>query len=268
MKKGFGLILLVFLFYSCSEKKMTIEITDLCIIGTIHDSTEMINPTVLYDILEQVQPDVILCELESHFFTDSTYNISEYPDLLSTNENIATYRFQQKHNIDLRPYEMEGRNEYYRTTSYFDKEQSVFTAIMNAYNNKTLSEESSLEWDRFLKLVPQLDVLNSSTLEDINSELYMGYSEAKNMIRYNTCISITKRDMPDYYNTAKELKKVWNTRNNTMRSNILSWCKKYKGKTIVVLTGQQHKYYLQNSIRQKADVYELDIKEFWEFDLR
>lgn len=250
----------------CFEKRVINDKTVVCIIGTEHDSSEYVNPQILYQVLEKVKPDVILCELEQKIFTGNTYNLADYPDLLLTNENISTYRYQQKYEIDLRPYEIEGRNDYYNKSSFFERQQHLFSEIMNAYKNDSLSIHSRDEWNRLLKTVPILDISRKHTLEMLNSELFVCYSEAKDMILYNTLISVCRRDFPQYLADANEFKAYWDKRNNAMTANILKWCDEYAGKVIVVLTGQQHKSQLLNNIHAQLDKYDLEIKEFWEFE--
>jgi len=259
---AFFLILLI----GCTGKEVSVRqpVTTLCIIGTDHDSTMFVNPETMYQAIEKVSPDVILCELEAKFVKGNTYNLDEFPDLLSTNENISTYRYQRQYNIDLRPYEIEGRNDYYRNSSYFEKQQALFSEIMNAYQGKLLTDKSYQEWDCFLKTTELLDVSHNHTLEDLNSELYVCYSEAKDMILYNTLISVAKRDFPERHEDAKEFKRFWDKRNMAMAENIMKWCREYQGKVIVVLTGQQHKSQLLNLIQPQKDKYNIDIKEFWE----
>lgn len=264
MKNIINLLFLFIFLSGCSDKKVADKITTLCIIGTQHESNEYINPEKTFIAIECFQPDIILCELESKYFNGNTYNLKDFPDLLSTNENIATYQYQQKYNIDLHPYEIEGRNDYYKDNSFFEKQQELFSIIMTNYQNKSLSEKSYKEWDIFLKAVKLLDITSGHSLEEINSALYVRYAEAKDMLLHNTFISIAKRDFPDKLDNAKELKNFWDKRNRIMCENILKWCKVYKGKRIVVLTGQQHKSQILNRINLQTEKYNLVIKDFWE----
>jgi len=268
--RGLLTILLFSLLIGCTNKDVDLagSPTQLCIIGTMHDSTALINPRSIYDAIESVRPDVVLCELEAKYFTGNTYNLAEYPDLLSTNENISTYRYQQKHNIDLRPYEIEGRNDYYRETSYFEKQQQLFSKITAACENRTISGDSYNEWYNFTSVVTLFDMYPVYDLERINGDLYVSYSEAKDMVLYNTLISVAERDFPEQLEDAIEFKRFWDKRNMAMTDNILKWSDEYKGKTIVVLTGQQHKSQLLRYLQMEKEKYDLEIKEFWEFSAK
>ncbi len=265
MKAILYILLSICLFAGCTGKSSGPgAVTTLCIIGTAHDSSAYINPQAIYVALEQVRPDVILCELEREFFTDDfRYDLEKYPDLLSTNENISTYRYQQQNRTLLRPYEIEGRNEYYRTTDYFEKEQEMFSAMMQAYRDTTLTPASGDEWERFLKTVELFDVMARNSLREINTELYVRYSESKNLIVNETLTSVARRDFPEWLDAAVEHQAFWDRRNAAMAENILAWCSEFPGKTLVVLAGQQHKYQLENLIRQNG--HNIVLKQYWEF---
>jgi len=266
MKSIFYLIPLFFIVCSFTKKEDTPVITTLCIVGTEHDSTTYINPESVYQILEKINPDVILCEFEEDGFTGNTFDLKKYPRFLSTNENIAAYRYQQKYRVDLRPYDIEGRNQHYRDTKFDENSQKLITMIRDAHQNKSLSGESAREWERYLKLIPLLDIAYGYTLEDINTELFVRISEAKNNITYNTLIYITERDFPEWVDIVKEWLDFWNRRNKVMTDKILNNCNKYKGKRILVLTGQEHKSQLLKYLEPHLQVNNIELKEFWDFN--
>lgn len=252
---------LAVLLAGCKER----PVTTLCIIGTAHDSTEFINPSTLYAAIERARPGVILCELETgHFTTDFELNTADFPDIATaSNENITVSRYALDHNVLLRPYDIDGRNEFYRTSAYFEKEREVFNTISAAYEAGSLSYRSHDEWRRFLAAIPALDVVGYIPLEEFNSPLYTSYSDAKNKIVYNTLISITGRDFPHLTDHAVLLSGFWDKRNDVMADNILKWCDEFRGETILVLTGQQHKPELL--ARLGSGARHIELKEFWEF---
>lgn len=62
------------------------------------------------------------------------------------------------------------------------------------------------------------------------------------------------------FNYANEIK-FWNQRNDHMVNQILNYSKQFEGKKIVVLTGLNHKYYLQDKIRgiNKTNIQVVDL---------
>ncbi len=230
--------------------------TQLYIIGTVHESSTNINSDSILLKLEAIKPDVILCELEQKYFTkDHSFNLERYNDLLSTNENIATNLYQQKYGIPLRPYDIEGRNEYYQQTQYFSRVAKIFSAISKAYDGGALSVDSKKEWDTYMNSVEMFDILNNRTLAQINRPLEVGYSQAKNIVMYNTLISICKRDFPEHLESALLVYDYWNKRNDAMARNILTLTQEYTGKRVVVLCGHQHKYDLLSRINFVSQQY-------------
>lgn len=241
---------------------------ELYILGTAHEPTKYINADSIVSAMGHIRPDVILCELEAVYFTsDYRFDLDKYPDLLTASqENAAAYHYQQKTKVDLRPYEIEGRNEYYHSTQYFEKQGKMMQDIMQGYKNMTLSSESYLEWDRVAKAIPLLDNLDGNiyTLQTINSQLYCAYSEAKELLIYQTSLSIAKREFPQWISTAEMILNQVNNRNDAMAGNILKWCDVYRGKKLFVMCGQQHKSQLISRLKDKQSTFNFTIKEIFE----
>lgn len=89
------------------------------------------------------------------------------------------------------------------------------------------------------------DISRQHTIYEINSPLFVTYSHIKNSITYETLTSITARDFPEFHDNAIMISNYWNNRNIVMATNIKKYCEEFKGKTIIVLCGQAHKYDLQ-----------------------
>lgn len=103
MKKILLLMFIGLLFYSCTSKK-----TELVLLGTVHQPIENFTPDSLYNILVKIQPDLILFEVDSSFFTEEF----EFNTTWESNENIAVVKYMKNFEVDVRPYEFTGRNEY------------------------------------------------------------------------------------------------------------------------------------------------------------
>jgi len=240
-------------------------ITTLCIVGTEHDSSAFINSAKIYDVIKRIAPDVILYEFEEDGFTGNTFNLQKYPGFLCTNESKACYRYQKEYGIDIRPYDIEGRNKHYRDTKFDENSEKLVKMITTAYEGKTLSAESAREWKRHLKVVPLLDIATGYTLEDINTSLFVRISEAKNNLTFNALIYITQRDFPDWVDIVTEWQDFWDKRNRVMTEKILNNCKNYPGKKILVLTGQEHKSQLLKYLEPHIVTNNIILREFHEF---
>ncbi len=246
----------------------TAQNTELYILGTVHEASTHINADSIVATMERIQPDVILCELESIYFTpDGQFNLDKYPDLLTNSqENMSAYCYQQKTQAILQPYEIEGRNEFYRSTRFFEKQNKMIQDIAQAYQLNKLSAESRQEWERMEKALPLLDIINGNkySLAMINTPLYCAYSEAKELLIYHTFVSIAKRDFPQWIESAKMMQNQADARNDAMAANILKWCETYRGKKLIVTCGQQHKAALTNRLKALQATHGFIIREVFE----
>ncbi len=138
--------------------------------------------------------------------------------------------------------------------------------IMQGYQNNALSPESYTEWDRVIKAIPLLDNLdgNKYTLQAINTPLYCAYSEAKELLIYQTFLSIAQREFPQWISTAEMILNQVDGRNDAMAQNILKWCEIYQGKKLLVICGQQHKGQLVNRLKALQSAHGFTIKEIFE----
>ena len=118
------------------------------LIGTAHEEKDYINPDSLIFALEKVKPDIILIEMEEKFFThDYRFNLVEDPDLLSTNENIASHKYQELNkNVELRHFDIEGRNEFYEKTNHNENERQMLGEMINLYKQDKFSEDCKTDF--------------------------------------------------------------------------------------------------------------------------
>lgn len=235
------------LMASCNHIENS-DISEVMIVGTRHEPSNYFNSDSLLSFLRQTQPEVILVELESqHFTKDYKFNLKDFPDLLSTNENIAISQYDRESKVQLRPFDIEGRNEYYRRNHYFDKFNHIFTVIDSLHSTNLLSERSSKEWEIMKTSVDVYDpLIANSTLKEFNEETTLAYSHAKDDILYKTLISITRRELPELLSDAQLLLNFWNKRNKEMAKKIKQYSIEFKGKKIAVIMGQDHVYDIKN----------------------
>lgn len=149
MKKS----LIFCLFILCSLCRMQGQ-TEVCLVGTKHNPCTYFNSDSVYAILLRVQPDVVLMELDSTFFDKNfRFDLEKYPDLLSTNENIGAHRYQQERGVDLRPFEITDRNEWYREHRYFERQDSMWRDAMSLYRADKLSRKNREDMELILQVM-------------------------------------------------------------------------------------------------------------------
>lgn len=154
MKKG----LLVCLVLLCGLGRAAGQ-TEVCLVGTRHEPCAYFNSDSVHVILSRVRPDVVLMELDSSFFDRNfRFDLERYPDLLSTNETIAAHRYQQEQGVDLRPFEITGRNEWYRAHRYFERQDSMWRDALALYRADRLGRKDREDMELILQVMNYNDM--------------------------------------------------------------------------------------------------------------
>lgn len=259
MKKS--LILCLFIF--CSLCRVQGQ-TEVCLVGTKHEPRVYFNSDSVYAILLRVQPDVVLMELDSSFFDKNfRFNLEKYPDLLSTNETIGAHRYQQEQGVDLRPFEITGRNEWYREHRYFERQDSMWRDALALYRADKLSWKNREDMELILQVMNYNDMKFASP-RDMNSSMTMGYLSLREYILYQKLVSIVEtEEMLNHWRSFVRLwSSRWYERNVVMAANIRRMAEVYPGKRLLVLVGLEHKPGLLKLLKECEGV---ELKEYWEF---
>jgi hypothetical protein len=255
MKKNLTILLLITVSICYGQKQ-------IWLIGTAHEEKNYINVDSLTYALDKIKPDLILVELEEKYFTeDYQFNLEKYPDLLSTNENIASYKYQQLHTVKLLPFEIEGRNEFYRKENYFEKENQMFDEMLKLYKKNKLSENSKTDFEILFSALSSYSDLKFRSLSEANSDVATKFLALKNEINFNLTISIVKqtKELEKWLKFSELRKDFWNRRNKAMFDKINAYSEKYPDEKIVVLVGNDHKYFLLELLKQNK----FDVKNYY-----
>lgn len=225
------------------------------LIGTAHEEQQYVNADSLLRVLTSIKPDVILLELEAkHFTKDFTFDTTKYPlkDYLVTNENRASYTYQQQHGIQLRPFDIEGRHEFYAKEQYRERENKLFAAMMTMYKSSKLSAACKTDFELLLLALSNYSTLTFVSLKESNSDVTTKFIALKSAVDLDLMISIVKRtkELAGWLAFAELRKAYWQKRNTVMCENIMRYSKEFAGKRIVVLIGNDHKYILQHMLQE------------------
>src|ERR1035437_2169659 len=227
----------------------------ICVIGTAHENTPYENTRILDSILNLIKPDLILEELDSSFFTRNLqYDTLNYPSILHGSESapadIASINYQRSHKVDLRPFDITGRNKFYRDNNFFSRQNEMIQDLYRYSNKGLLNERNQSDFNLWVKSLYNVNSISVSTLKELNSEILMKLLEIQEGIYLDKPIEIveTTDSLKKYIEFAHLQKDFWIKRNDTMVKNILYFSNEYK--RIVVFTGNSHKYYLLNGLRQ------------------
>lgn len=270
MRKTILVITICILFYSCNNKK-----TELILLGTVHKPVKNFTPDSLYNILSSIEPDLILFEVDSSFFTKDF----KFKKNWDSNENIATVKYMNNHNVQVRPYEFTGRNEYRIKIGSRPTDSKTFHLLDSLYKNNLLHEKEQKIFKEFLDINDSLNTFaylgakafnnkKTDSIAQIRQQYH--YKELLKIINNHTIFSNTfyvkqNNDSISYAKGYKRASEFWDLRNQTMSKNILHFVNEFKGKKIVVLNGYFHRYYLNKIMRPKQKEQNFIIREFYEY---
>ena len=270
MRRLLELIFISLLFYNCTSKR-----TEVVLIGTVHQPVQNFTPDSLYNILVKIKPDLILFEVDSSFFTKDF----KFKKTWESNENIATVKYMNNFDLDVRPYEFTGRNEYRIKIGSRPTDSKASELLDSLYRNNKLDSLNKSIYQNFLK-----------TNDTLNSFAYLGARafnrpetdkiakirqeyQYKHLLRimgehpifFETYYIKSDGDSISYFEGYKRASEFWDLRNRTMSKNILHFIREYNYQKIVVLNGYFHRYYLNSLIKPKQDELNFTVKEFYEY---
>jgi len=239
--------------------------TKLYTIGILDNSDDKYSSNEFYTIISDIQPDIILYEcdpacISSNFRFDSI----SCPLILSSVETKAISMYQDVSQIDVAPFDMEGRNKFYSENSYFEKEKEMFNDIGLSLSENKINSENIPDFD-LLWSVLSLYSIKKYSLQEINSTVFADYTEYKHAIVHDLLISIAKRNkvLNSWIEYTILRKKHWEERNKAMVNNISFFLKDYKDKKILVISGAEHKYYINNYFNTTEYKSVVQVINYW-----
>lgn len=229
--------------------------TNIYLIGTLHQETVELKIDQLISKLEAINPDLICVELTSDFFTSDF----QLKTLLTTNkltfEDMVLKEYLKTNDVKLRPYDIEGRNQFYKSQNTFILQSESYLAIENLYNLKKLSVENMQKFEIIKDFMSLQQSFYTYNLDKLNSKNICEFIIVKN--KYFSRLA-------DIINTTPELKKYSEFINNdfafekkreiVMAENILNIATELKLKNVAVLMGCNHKPYIYNSLEKIQDI--------------
>ncbi len=257
MKKIFLLCLMLYSsFYRAYSQ------TELCIVGEVHGECSYMNRDSVYNILLKIKPDVVLIELDSSYFTsDFRFNIE--PDENWGNQMLGAHKYKSLRKVDLRPFDMSGRDQWYRQTNYFDNQEKMWSDILDLYEKNELSARDKEDVD-LIRLMMNYNGVKFNSVKDLNVDMTMKFLSLREKIIYSKVVSIVEntKKLNHWIDFARLWKAQWYERNAVMAGNIKKIVKEYKNKRIVVLVGLEHKPGLLDLLAGSKDFI---IREYWTY---
>lgn len=237
--------------------------TELYIIGTVHESSSILNPDMLFEILEDIQPEVILQENDSAQIANYLKEIRP-----TSNEQTATLKYLKKYPKTLNlPFEFEGRNQYRKDNGMVPADNLTIQLIDSLYQRNALNSSNKTIYEKYKEANNELISFSKTDIKTLNSLTFETLNRHRQFIQHHEIPKISNSEdiFAIKFITKPNGEKIsyrdgyqlwcnfWDLRNNTMAINIIKNITKYKGKRIVVLTGVQHKYYLKELLDKYYD---------------
>ncbi len=231
------------------------------ILGSVHIGNKAYSVKKLHTILEKINPDIILLEFDSTSIAQCAipYLLGQRTaEFLGIWKNPIEYRatrnYQRKHKaVCIAPFDMYIPNRYLYVKYQYQMENSHYATLNNMYNENKFSTSDSALFEPYA-------ALNNSFLQKLDSSLYvMNRTSLMDTVQQIVQLEATHiKEITSRYNELQPYNiwfnsniEYWEQRNRKMCLNIARELNANSGKTIVVLTGLMHKYYLTNFLKQK-----------------
>jgi hypothetical protein len=253
--------LIVLLILTCSIVKAQ---NTIFVIGSLHAETSKVTKAAFFTAIKNCKPDLILLELESSMM-EKDFSL---PKSLKGVFEVDVIELLVKDNpkILVRPFDIEGRNEFFRENNYFETQQAMNTEIFKMYEENSLSFENKVIVENYIDLSRSVNSVTDADLKTINSFPVDTLIKLKiNSIykNFHHILSTTK-SLEKYQDHLKLDSAFWIKRNNEMASNILKFNKLYNRKKIVVITGTYHRYFLKELLKPQESQHNFKLKEFYD----
>jgi hypothetical protein len=238
--------------------------TEICIVGEVHEERKYMNSDSVYNILLKIKPDVILIELDSSYFTnDFLFNLDKYPDMLSSNQNSGAETYRLQHKVDLRPFDMSGRDNWYRKINYFENQEKMWNDILNLYEKEELSIRDKEDVE-LIQFAMNYNKVSFNSVKDLNVNMTVKFLSLREKIIYQKMVSIVENteELRHWTDFARQWKSHWYERNSIMADNIKKIANDYKNKRIVVFVGLEHKPGLLDLLEDSTDFI---LREYWNY---
>ncbi|WP_242202572.1 hypothetical protein [Aestuariivivens insulae] len=272
MKKITFVLLTLTTLISCKTEKPT----EIIVIGTQHEPVPNFNSETLFNILEQVKPDLILHERDSSAF-DSEFKFIDPP---SENEGKASSKYIKKYpTTQLRPYEFEGRNQYRINKGMRPTDRLTLRLVDSLYMANALTTfEADIVKTYNAALEPLIDIAAKSP-EAWNNPTADSLCEYRQFYQYQMVpkITNTRAEFANTFLTKPNGENIsyregyqlwadfWDLRNQTMAKNIMTIAEQNKGKRMVVLCGFMHRYYILKELKKRTKGKAIILKEFYDY---
>ena len=234
------------------------------LIGTTHQETVHYSAADLASILRKIDPEVILQELTTDFYTDDWTRKQCYEgqedkalsDFLSTSPMTVQ-----------RPYDIEGRNDYYRSTLFFEKERDLWQALQQLHDDGRLPDPQNRGYGSMMMLIDMFRsmakdehprVIDSLTMDLLVESLHRLISETLEHL-CRTCAELRA-----HLDAFLERERYEERRNEEMALNIRNRLADFGAHSrFAVMCGFEHRFALRKLLQPHSDTGGFELVEYW-----
>lgn len=229
---------------------------EIIILGTRHVENSQISHVEYVELLTRIKPDIILYELDSKLFRSIFVTGKTIPPADSLEYNTVI-EYKKNKDTELGYYDIEGRNQFYADTNYFQRQDSLNRSLFSKELLKTVSAESKNILVKYIEMGKKFKDYNG--LDEINSPEYDNFNKEYIYLEHEIILQVAQNEksLEAHVDFARLRRDFWIKRNDTMIENIKRYARTGKYKRIIVLTGCAHCYYLRQGLMIDNEWYVL-----------
>lgn len=226
--------------------------TEIIIIGTIHTGNKHFNHNTLYKTLKKYKPDIILWEQSTNFKRVFGLRIANFLKIWKPGiEQLSLQKYTAHNkNIKVLPFDTSftSRRQYIRDRLVIQK------AFFESLDNTKMSiSDSTIYANYIIKRNHYFEFISNTDLIRINKPDVVDMTRVLYNLEIGYIIPLGKKYITDSL-IAKQFEDdltFWFARNNYMTKKIIEYSKEFEGQRIIILTGLNHKYYLQDNLLEQ-----------------
>ena len=254
MIRQFIALLLLLLINNFSFGQIQAPKTELLIIGTIHNGNKHFNHKTLYNTIKKYNPNIILWEQSIGFKRVFGLRTASFLKIWKPGiEQLSLQKYSRiNKNVNILPFDTSivSRKKYLH--QMYKTEEAFFDRLNNtkmSLSDSTVYADYANKQNNFFEFIADTNLqrINKADIIEISRDLFR--------LREKYILPLGKKYITDslVIKQFEEELKFWIARNNYMVNHIKNYIKQFPGKRIIVLTGLNHKYYLQDKLSEFKD---------------
>jgi len=160
--------------------------TEIYVIGNIHDSVPNYHPKILFDILENIKPDIILHEVDNQGMKnyENGINITEN-EIRASNSYLKKYPRTSRFSFDF-----EGRNQYRKDKGMVPTDNLAVKLIDSLYKTKKLDPSEITIYENYINTTKELIKIAELSPENFNNATTDQIAEKRQNAQYSELLKI------------------------------------------------------------------------------